>query len=380
MKLVALGEVCEVVNGGTPDTKVSKYWNGEHAWITPAEMGNLASPYLSSSRRKLTDEGLRNSSAQLLPTYSVILSSRAPIGHLVINDVPMASNQGCKGLIPSKILHHKYLYYFLYANKEYLNSLGSGTTFAEISGSKLKTVLIPLPSLDEQQSIVEKLDRLFSELDLLEINFRLIEERVDQLSLSVTHHSFASEGIEEVALGDIVDILDNLRVPINATERQQRLGDVPYYGATGQVGTIDKPIFNETLILLGEDGVPFFEPNKNKAYEISGPAWVNNHAHVLRAKPQRVVQRYLLHFLNIFDYSGYVNGATRLKLTQGEMRKIPVPLPKIEKQEEIVMSIDNTFEEIVILRSKLRIMKEMSLNLRQSILHETFSLQEGKVS
>ena len=128
-----------------------------------------------------------------------------------------------------------------------------------------------------------------------------------------------------VILEEIVDILDNLRVPVNSTERSLRQGDVPYYGATGQVGTIDSAIFNETLLLLGEDGVPFFELGKHKAYEISGPSWVNNHAHVLRAKPDEVIQRYLLHFLNSFNYTGYVNGATRLKLTQGAMRRIPVP-------------------------------------------------------
>jgi type I restriction enzyme S subunit len=123
-------------------------------------------------------------------------------------------------------------------------------------------------------------------------------------------------------LNVLVDVLDNLRVPVNSSERSKRPGPVPYYGATGQVGTIDKAIFNEELLVLGEDGVQFFDQNKPKAYKISGPAWVNNHAHVLRPKKDRVLQNFLLHFLNQFNYIGYANGTTRLKLTQGAMNSI----------------------------------------------------------
>ena len=103
-----IGQVCEVVNGGTPKTGVAAYWDGSHQWITPAEMGKRRSPYISQTGRTITDEGLQNSSARLLPPHSVILSSRAPIGYLVINTDPMATNQGCKGLIPSEDIDHKF--------------------------------------------------------------------------------------------------------------------------------------------------------------------------------------------------------------------------------------------------------------------------------
>ena len=101
-----LGEVSIVANGGTPKTGVSEYWNGKHLWITPAEMGKRQSPYVENTERKLSDAGLNNSSARLLPPNSVILSSRAPIGHLVINTKPMATNQGCKGIIPNSNLYY----------------------------------------------------------------------------------------------------------------------------------------------------------------------------------------------------------------------------------------------------------------------------------
>ena len=180
-----------------------------------------------------------------------------------------------------------------------------------------------------------------------------------------------------VRLEEIVDILDSMRVPINSAERANRRGDVPYYGATGQVGKIDKAIFNETLILLGEDGVPFFDPTKHKAYEISGPSWVNNHAHVLRAKSELVVQRYLLHFLNIFNYAGYVNGATRLKLTQGDMRRIPVPLPSLKEQQRIVEKLDRAFAEIDLIERNLGSSDEKASQLVQSLLYSAFSSGEA---
>jgi type I restriction enzyme, S subunit len=94
-----IGDVFKVVNGGTPKTGTASNWDGPHLWITPAEMGNLETPFIAESRRTLTDEGLRTG-AELVPAGSIILSSRAPIGHLVINKIPMAFNQGCKGLIP----------------------------------------------------------------------------------------------------------------------------------------------------------------------------------------------------------------------------------------------------------------------------------------
>jgi len=119
-----LGEVCEIVNGGTPKTDIADYWGGEHLWVTPAEMGKLASPYKKITERTLTSLGLQKCSAKLVPPYSVIISSRAPIGHLIINMRPMATNQGCKSLVPKQVLNYKFLFYKLTAIKEDLDRLG----------------------------------------------------------------------------------------------------------------------------------------------------------------------------------------------------------------------------------------------------------------
>ena len=156
-----IGEICEVVNGGTPKTGVAEYWGGPHRWITPAEMGKRSTPHIDRTERSITDQGLQNSSARTLPPYSVILSSRAPIGHLVINTEPMATNQGCKGLVSRGRIDHKFLYYYLGSIIDLLNELGTGTTFKELSGGNLKMVKVPLPPLAEQQRIVAILDEAF---------------------------------------------------------------------------------------------------------------------------------------------------------------------------------------------------------------------------
>jgi type I restriction enzyme S subunit len=162
--------VCDIVNGGTPKTGVAGYWGGPHRWITPAEMGKRNSPYIEETERTITDLGLQNSSARMLPPESVILSSRAPIGHLVINALPMATNQGCKGLIPGSGVDHKFLFYYLSGIVGLLNDLGAGATFKELSGSKLKQVSIPIPPLPEQRRIVAILDEAFEAIATAKAN------------------------------------------------------------------------------------------------------------------------------------------------------------------------------------------------------------------
>lgn len=152
--------------------------------------------------------------------------------------------------------------------------------------------------------------------------------------------------IQKLPLGSAVEILDSRRVPINSGERARRPGNVPYYGATGQVGFIDSHLFDEELVLLGEDGAPFLDPVKPKAYLVRGKSWVNNHAHVLRGKESLLSNRFLLHQLNSVDYRPFVSGTTRLKLPQGPMRQIPLWVPRFEIQDGIVAEIEKQFTRL----------------------------------
>ena len=153
-------------------------------------------------------------------------------------------------------------------------------------------------------------------------------------------------------LGDVADILDSFRKPINSTERTKRIQGkkenelYPYYGATGQVGLIDEYLTDGEYVLVGEDGAPFLEPFKNKSYIIRGKAWVNNHAHIISGKKGVSCNQYLNYYLNSFDYRDYVNGTTRLKLTQGNLVEIPIPLPPLPTQRLIVSRIETLFAEL----------------------------------
>jgi type I restriction enzyme S subunit len=159
-------------------------------------------------------------------------------------------------------------------------------------------------------------------------------------------------GWSKLKLEECVDILDSQRIPINAEERVSRISGIdklklyPYYGATGKVGWIDNYIFDEEIILLGEDGAPFLDSGKDKAYIVRGKSWVNNHAHVLRAKRTITTSLFVMHFLNFIEYPNYVTGTTRLKLNQAQMRRIPIFLPPLSEQERIVAKIEELFTQL----------------------------------
>jgi len=150
--------LARVTQGGTPDTSNGEYWDGTINWMTPAEMGKGDSPYIGSTMRTLTEEGLNNCSSELLPAHSVIVSTRAPIGHIAINTVPIAINQGCRGLVPVEDAH--FLYYALLRAKPRLMDFGAGNTFKELSGSALKCFVLQTPSPPEQQKIADCLSAL----------------------------------------------------------------------------------------------------------------------------------------------------------------------------------------------------------------------------
>ena len=169
------------------------------------------------------------------------------------------------------------------------------------------------------------------------------------------------------------ECLDNFRKPINATERAGRNGNVPYYGATGQVGWIDDFITDEDLVLLGEDGAPFLDLIKDKAYLITGKAWVNNHAHILRSLFGDTGNRYLLHYLNSFNYAGYVNGTTRLKLTRASMDTIPIPLPPLAEQQRIVDRIESLFAKLDEAKEKAQAVVDSFATRKAAILHKAFT-------
>lgn len=187
-------------------------------------------------------------------------------------------------------------------------------------------------------------------------------------------------GWVETKLDQICKILDSFRIPINNEERIERIKRIskaklfPYFGATGQVGVIDEYLFDGEYILLGEDGAPFLDAFKNKAYIVNGKFWVNNHAHILKA---HLSNQFVLHYLNQFGFRGYVSGTTRLKLTQLAMKEIPVPLPPLAEQHRIVAKIEELFSGLDKGVETLRAAQQQLKVYRQAVLQWAF---EGKLT
>lgn len=163
-------EVCKIKNkfmiisGGTPKSDVESYWNGDVVWVTPADY-NTEDKVIVKGKRNITEEGLKNSSATILPKNSIIFSKRAPIGLVAINAVPLATNQGCLGCIPKLNVDTIYSYFLLSSFQKQFELLGSGTTFKEISLSSFSSFVIPLPPLTEQRAIADWLDAKCADID-----------------------------------------------------------------------------------------------------------------------------------------------------------------------------------------------------------------------
>ncbi len=184
----------------------------------------------------------------------------------------------------------------------------------------------------------------------------------------------------EVELGDVCGIYDNLRKPINSKERNNRIEGkneselFPYYGATGQVGYIDGYLTDGEFVLIGEDGAPFFDYTKDVAYLIKGKTWVNNHAHILLS---HFNNKFLLYYLNQFNFYGFVSGTTRLKLTQSSLKQIPVPIAPLPEQMAIAAKIEQLFSELDNGIANLKAAKSKLEIYRQAILKQAF---EGKLT
>ena len=148
-------ELGEVIGGGTPSTEKSEYWGGNVPWISPVDLSIEHNVFVASGAKNITAEGLKKSGAKMLPRNTVLLTSRAPIGYVAIAKNPISTNQGFKSIICNEEkIDFLFLYYYLFYNKEYLECFASGSTFPELSASRLKGIKLKIPNdIQVQQKI-----------------------------------------------------------------------------------------------------------------------------------------------------------------------------------------------------------------------------------
>lgn len=374
-----LGEICDVVMGQSPDGGSINIYDG-----VEFHQGKICfSDYeIGVSREKTL------SPTKIVPPDSVLLCVRAPVGKVNVTSRRICIGRGLCALVPNGGMLPRFLFIWLQPYEAIFNAQATGSTFKAISKEIVLNQVVPLPPLAEQNRIVAKVDELMPLVERYEkaeakrielektlpgnleksilqeaVQGKLVEQdpndepaseiiaRIeDEKSLrirgkkndlrgafSVDNAPYdVPEGWSWFKLGGLCEVLDSQRRPITKSSRKP--GPYPYYGASKIQDYVSDYIFDEPLLLLGEDGAKW-GAGERSAFLIDGKTWVNNHAHVLRTETG-VDRKYLCLYLVCVDLSGFVTGTTVPKLNQEKMLGIPVPLPPLAEQKRIVAKVD----------------------------------------
>ena len=321
-----MGDIADIVGGGTPSTGNQSYWDGDIDWYAPAEITDQI--YANSSQKKITGLGYENSSAKMLPPGTVLFTSRAGIGKTAILTRKGCTNQGFQSIVP----HCGELdSYFIFSRtgelKRYGELVGAGSTFVEVSGKQMAVMeLMMPPMMREQQTIggfFQQLDHLIT-LHQCKCDYLIRLKCWDFSSLNKT-------AWEQRKVQDVADRFDNLRIPVAANLRVH--GKTPYYGANGIQDYVDGFTHDGEFVLVAEDGA-----NDLKNYPVkcvNGRIWVNNHAHVLQGKAGIADNSFLAFAISQSDIESLLVGGGRAKLNAETLMSIEFRLPCLQEQHQI---------------------------------------------
>ena len=245
-KTYKLSDIGEIIGGGTPSTSKQEYYNGDIPWITPRDLSNHSSMFISKGDRSITQLGLKNSSAKLMPEGSVLLTSRAPIGYLAISKNQVCTNQGFKSIVVNQnLVNNKFIYYLLKSNIDLLLQNASGSTFQEISGSVVKNLEFDFPPLEEQKSIASILSAIDDKIE----NNLAINKTLEEMSMALYKHWFVDfgpfqdgefveselgkipKGWEVKKIGEVIETLGG-GTPSTTTKEYWEDGDILWYSPT----------------------------------------------------------------------------------------------------------------------------------------------------
>ena len=363
---VRLGDVCQVVSGATPKTSVKEYWDGEFAWVTPAELkGEVV---VTTTERKLTKAGLDSCSLKLIPQGAVLLTSRAPIGKVAIAGCDMYCNQGFKNLVCSETVHNLYLYYWLKSNGEYLNSLGRGATFKEISKTIVENIKIPLPSLLEQKRIAEELDQI-CELkknaeERLALMDRLVKSRFVEMfgDLQTNNKGWSIAPFEDAATIDGTLEKDFKRYAdyphIGIDSIAKGTGELVGYRTVAQDGVISgKYHFTAKHIIYSK-----IRPNLNKVAlpDFEGLCSADAYAILPTEKADRVYLAYVLRSQFFLDYIIPLSGRTGMpKANRKQIQGFEFPLPPLALQRKFAALVAEVGKSKFVLRETVARMETL---------------------
>lgn len=282
-------------------------------------------------------------------------------------------------LRPREGVDPHYVYHFVSSQtfrKEAARHMTGAVGLRRVPSAFLESAEIPLPALVVQREIVAELEKQFSRLDEAVANLQRVKANLKRYERATIQSLTDPNGFDPAVSGQISDIahsLDNMRKPVNKLERAKRPGTIPYLGANGPTGSIDAPLFDEELVLVVEDET-FVGRTTPFSYYFSGPCWVNNHTHVLRAKPDKVLPKYLNLALSYYPFIPLTTGSTgRRKLTKAALMAAPITVPTLEVQRYVVSEADRRLSVMRQVHAEVESDLQRALALRQSVLRTAFS-------
>lgn len=246
---VKLGEIVNVYGGGTPSTKMQSYWDGDIPWLTPAELTSHNSRFIDKTASYITFSGLKNSSARLMPENSLLLTSRATIGNISINTVPMATNQGFINIEP-KGVDLDYMFYWIKGKRNYLNQIAIGSTFPELSKSVFKEINATIPKDKGEQ---RKIGIFLSSFDdKIEINNK-IAKTLEQMAQAIFKEWFVLKALSNWERSKF-ETYTRLEYGKALQEGKRISGKILVFGSSGQVGTHNEKLCGGPGIVIGRKG------------------------------------------------------------------------------------------------------------------------------
>ena len=377
--MVRLGDLGRWSGGNTPSKADPTFWTGGTVpWVSPKDM---KFDEITSTEDAVTPLAVEQGRLQLLPSGSVLLVTRSGIlSHtlpVAVTKLPVTINQDIKALTPKTGVSAKYIALAIKgASQKILDTCSKhGTTVASVETAALLDFEIPLVHPAEQRAVVAEIEKQFSRLDEAVANLRRLKANLRRYERATIQDLArpAPEGLGLVGtISDVAVSLDNMRKPVNKTERASRPGDVPYLGANGQTGWIDKPLFDEELVLVVEDET-FVGRTAPFSYYFAGKCWVNNHTHVLRAKPGIVTPKFLNLALSYYPFIPLTTGSTgRRKLTKAALMNAPLELPSLEEQHRIVAEVDRRLSIARGVEAQVDANLKRAQALRQAVLAKAF--------
>ncbi len=360
---VRLGDVAEIIGGGTPSTQITSFWNGSINWFTPTEIG--ITKYVYKSQRTITPLGLKKSSAKLLPIGTILLTSRASIGDCAILKVVATTNQGFQSLIPLEKINNEFLYYLILTLKNKLLKLASGSTFLEVSPNKIKNLLIPLPPLHEQIAIADILSALDRYLYALRALILKKESVKKALSFELLSQRKRLKGFnqnwQKVRLGDICEITTG---SLDANE-MVHYGKYRFYTCAKEYYFIDKYAFDTEAILISGNGayVGYVHYYKGKFNAYQRTYVLDNFSeHIM------FVKYFLTMFLQSHIQTNRNEGNTPY-IVMATLKDFEIPLPPLNEQSAIANILSDLDHEIISLKNK----KRQFENIKKALNHDLMS-------